>query len=278
MIIKVLTRHNPSFTSLLSYILQKGKSSLVFTHNVRSKSQEDIVNEFIKNEALRKYPRKGNIMMYHTIVSLSSKEDKTKISDNMLIDLGKKFISLRGTNGMHIGAVHRDDTDHVHIHFMSSGTQFRTGKAARLSKRDLLDLKIKYQEYHTRKYPELTKSIVPHGQKRHYETNKEWQSMHQEERKSIKEQIRQTVTACFERSSSQKDFLESLRDNDLHFYERNGIPAGLVVDGVKIRFSRLDIPFEQLPEDKTEEDKALALIQKLRNKHTENKKELEISK
>jgi hypothetical protein len=66
---------------------------------------------------------------------------------------------------------------------------------------------------------------------------------------------------------TQKEFLNNLRDLDLHFYERNGFPTGVVYDDMKFRFSRLGIEkeqFEGLPEDKTEEQKALDEIQAIR--------------
>src|SRR6185437_3308980 len=208
MIVKILTRHSPSYSSLIKYILQERKSSQVITHNIRSKTQDDIVKEFIENEALRKYPRKGNIMMYHEIVSLSANEDKTKITDAMLNDLARQYISLRGRTGIYVGAVHRDK-EHIHLHFCSGGTEFRTGKSFRLSKSELNNLKVSFQNYHLKKYPgELTMSTVQHGQKSSYRTNKDWQLEHQAERKSVKEQITKTIIECFAKAKTQKDFLE----------------------------------------------------------------------
>ena len=265
MIIKILTRHSPSYSSLIKYILQERKSSQVITHNIRSKAQDDIVKEFIENEALRKYPRKGNIMMYHEILSLSANEDKTKITGAMLNDLAQQYISLRGSTGIFVGAAHKDK-EHIHIHFCSGGTEFRTGKSFRLSKSELKNLKVSFQNYHLKKYPELTMSTVPHGQKRPYETSKEWQLEHQAERKSIKEQIRKTVAECFVQAKTQKDFLESLRDNNLHYYERNSVPIGLQIGEIKFRFTRLGISkeeFDRLPNDRTEEQKALSTIRRI---------------
>ena len=265
MIVKILTRHSPSYASLIKYILKEGKGSEVITHNLRSDNQEGYVKEFLENEALRKHQRTGSVYMYHEIISLSAKEDNTKITDSMLKNLAQKYISLRGKNGIYVGAVHRDE-DHIHIHFCSGGTEFRTGKAFRLSKQKLQNLKIKFQEYHQKKFPELTKSTANHGAGKEYVKNKEWQLQHRDERKSVKEQICQTVTDCFAKAKSQKEFLESLRGNGLHYYERNGIPTG-IESGIKIRFSRLGITKEQfngLPIDRTEEDKALQVIAKLR--------------
>jgi len=279
MIVKVLTRHSPSYKSLINYIIDGSKDKdgkeHFMTHNLRSDTRAGYEQEFIENEALRKNRRSDQIYMYHEIISISANEDIANITDTMLNDLAQKYISLRGSNGIFVGAVHLEK-EHVHIHFISSGTEFRTGKAFRLSKHELQSLKIKFQEYHQKKYPELTESTVLHGHHAEYVTNKKWQVQHRDGRQYAKEQIQATITECFLKATTQKEFLESLRNNDLHFYERNSTPAGIIYENLKIRFSRLGIQFDKLRPDRTEEEKALAVIQQLRKR--DNNKELELSK
>jgi len=269
MIVKILTRHNPSYSSLIKYII-KGSKGIdgkphIITHNIISTNEAGYVKEFIQNEALRKHPRSNQTYLYHEIISLSAHEDRSKITDAMLTDLAKQYITLRGEHGMFVGAIH-SDTQHCHIHLMSSGTEYRSGKAFRLSKSELNTLKISFQNYHLQKYPGLVKSAVSHGQKKAYFKNKEWQEQHRSDWKIGKEQIEAVVQEAFARTTTRTDFLESLRDRyNLQFYERAGVATGIVLEGgMKVRFSRLGVDFLSKSPDRTEEERTLAEIQSIR--------------
>ena len=274
MIVKILTRNSPSYISLINYIIDgsKDKDSKphIITHNLRSETIVGYEQEFIENEALRKSKRSDRIYMYHEIISLSANEDNSIMTDALLNDLALRYISLRGNNGLFIGAIHRDK-EHIHIHFMAGGSEFKTGKAFRLTKAELHDLKIKLQEFHREKYPQIAHSFPEHGKGKVYATDREWQQLHRDERKSIKGAIQKTVSKYFKKAQTQKEFLELLRDEqNLHFYERAGIATGLVLDsGIKIRFSRLGISKEHFlakPPDKTDEMETLSRIRDIREK------------
>jgi len=272
MIVKILSRHSASFKSLAEYIVRgagkEGKPQ-IFTHNLRSENTDGRVREFLENEAHRTYTRRNQVFIYHEIVSLSNKEDGTKITKSVLDALARKYISLRGKQGMFLGAVHRDK-EHVHIHFMTAGLEYRTGKSFRLKKYQLQELKIKFQEYHRKKHPELTQSTVNHGKGREYVTDKEWQARHRDERSLAKKEVQDMVKACYARTHTQKEFLELLRENNLHFYERNGEPTGIIYNNLKIRFTRMEITkkqIENLRTDRTEEEQALAEIRAIRQRN-----------
>ncbi len=274
MILKILTRHSPSYQSLIQYILQEGKDKEgepppIITHNLRSKERDiqGYVKEFMSNEALRQYPRKGNILLYHEILSFG-KLDKQEISNAKLLDIAQEYIKQRGIEGMYVGAVHSTDTHHKHIHFMVSGVKFRTGKAHRLTHESLRELKLTMQEYHKTKYPEIENSTCDHGANRPYLTNKEFQIAQRTDRNTIKQEIQQTITACFQQAKSQSEFLALLQEQGLHHYERkSGVPQGIVYDKYKFRFNRLGITISDLPittKDMKKEQQTLDEIQLLR--------------
>jgi len=282
MIYKVLTRSSPSFLSLLRYIKSESKGleiNVLITHNVRANTNEGIVSEFIENESFRKSTRSNRTYVYHEILSMSANEDNTKITDEILKNIALKYISLRGKNGIYVGAIHRDK-EHIHIHFMVGGTEFKTGKAFRLSKLDLRNLKINLQEYHKQKFPQITQSFPEHGSgRKDYVSDKQWQLEHRDERKSFKATVQKSVNECFAQAKTQKEFLDLLRDTyNLHFYERAGIATGLVLDsGMKIRFSRLGISREQFltkPPDRAEELETLSRIRQLRDKNKSLSKDI----
>lgn len=274
MLVKILSRHQPSYASLMKYILHeektKNREQQIFTHNLRSDSIKGYTKEFIYNEALRTNPRKDNIFLYHEIISVSS-SDKQAVTKEMLADLARQYISLRGDKGMYIGSVHHDK-EHIHIHFCTSGVEYRTGKAFRLSKENLHDLKTKFQEYHKEKYPELAKSFCNHGKGKEYETDKEWQAQNRDKRALLKDEIYEKVHSIYGNATSEKDFLDKLRSEGIHHYERSNKATGIEYEDMKFRFNRLDIDMKELSQreqietekEKSDEDIAMDEIRSIR--------------
>ncbi len=270
MIIKVLTHSNPNYTSMIRYIMNDTKSKdgtpNIHTHNIRGTVQEEWVQEFIENESFRQYPRSNQTYLYHELVSISAHENHNIITKEMLDDLAQKYISLRGHEGMYIGAVHAEGKQHVHFHFCVSGVEYRTGKAFRLSKQKLYQLKKDFQEYHKEKYPELSHSLCDHGKGKSYVTDREWQAKNRSERTLLKTEVEAIVKTSFEKARTQHEFLEGLRNEGLHHYERSGKANGIIYNDMKFRFSRFDIDIQKLDSINKEEEKALADIQSLREK------------
>jgi len=276
-IVKILSRHSPSYASLLKYVLryivneEKIGNEQIYTNNLRSDTISGFIREFVENEAFRKYSRSDQIHLFHEIVSFGADEDREAITPAMLNDLAHEYMRLRGNTGMMLGAVHYDKA-HIHIHFCVSALHYRTGKSFGLNKNQLQELKQSFQTYHKQRYPELTKSLPNHGNRAGYINHAQW---HRQQR----EQIIQTVKACLAQAKTQQEFLALLRDNELHHYERNGNPTGIEYEGTKFRFSRLlpEKQFENLPNDRTDEDKALAEIRAVREReHERDSREIEI--
>ena len=276
MILKILSRHSPSYASLIDYIIRESKAKdgkpHVITHNLRgNEGQAGWAHQYMENEAYRIRHRSDQLYITHEIVSFSNL-DNGKITRDMLNDITKKYIELRGKNGIYLSAAHFDKT-HIHIHFAVSALEYRTGKGMRLSKDKLNALKINLQEYHKQKYPELSNSIVQHGKGLGHITDKEWQHKNRTSRKLLKEEIGAKAKACFEKATTRKEFLENLRAEGLYHYERGNHPQGILTpDNVKMRFSKMGISKEQLsslPLDLTEEQKVLDEISSIRQSRSE---------
>lgn len=232
----------------------------------------------MENESFRQHLRKDQIYLYHEIISLSNKENKEFVTQELLQDLAEQYIGFRGKEGMYIAAFH-EDKDHSHIHFAVSGVKYRTGQAHRLTHKDLQELKINFQEYHKGQYPFLNHSVPEHGKGKGYVTQKEYFS--KTKRTSIKETVKEKVNTLFNEAKSQQHFLELLQSNDLHFYSRNGKPTGIIFDDLKFRFSRLEIPFEEKPVDMeilTQEQQRLNDIRAIRESRVAKDKEMDIEK
>lgn len=265
-VIKILPRHSPSYGNLINYILKEGKNEKpqIITHNLHSNNPTLATKEFLQNESFRTNIRSDQVYLYHEIISFNNL-DSEKIKPEMLEDLARTYIQMRGNEGVYLGAVHQDKV-HIHIHFCTSGIKLYTGQAMRLARDDLRQLKVSFQQYHQRKFPEIEKSNCEHGKSKQYIKNNQWQIQN---RNNMKTQIRDTVQECLEKANTQKEFLELLRENNLNHYERKaGEITGIVMDdNNKFRFSRLDIDMDKLkalPLDMTEEQKALKEIEEIR--------------
>lgn len=269
-IVKILARHSPSYGSLIRYQLRyvlndaKADEAEVYTQNLRSTTIAGYVREFVENEAFRRQSRSDQVYLFHEIVSFHAQEDNSMITRAMLDDLVGEYFRLRGETGVMLAAVHRD-REHVHIHCCVSALEYRTGKSFALDKAHLRELKQQFQEYHREKYPQLTRSFPEHGRGNRHIGHAAWHKQHRAE-------IADKVRNCFTQARTQNEFLELLRTNDLHHYERNGKPTGIEFDGSKFRFSRLlgeGQAVGQLPIERSEEEQALEAIRAVRARQVE---------
>jgi len=264
-IVKILARHSPTYQSLISYILNEAKTDnvQVYTQNLRSDTLNGFVQEFIQNEAFRAHNRSDQVYMYHEIISLHRDEQTEAIIPEVIADLTREYMRLRGEQGVMLAVPHYDK-DHVHIHCAVSALNYRTGTSFGLNKTQLYELKTQFQQYHRTNYPELTKSFPQHGKGGHALHPAQW---HVLKRAEIIEQAR----ACYLLASSQQDFLARLRDRELHYYERSGKVTGIEYEGQKFRFTRLlgDMQLADLPIERGEEEQALAAIQAVRERKQE---------
>jgi Relaxase/Mobilisation nuclease domain len=243
MFIKVLSRKTPSYKQLLQYILKEKDVHKplphALTHNFKTNTIEGMTHEFMQNEAFRKISRSDQVMLYHEILSLSANET-VPITDEILTDLTKKYIELRGHDGMYASSFHKEK-DHTHIHVATSSLKFKTGNAFSLSKARMQEIKLSLQQYHKEKYPELTESFCKHGIKKEYVTDRKYHAKTKHERATLKESVEQTVATLFKESKNMNEFLTKLQEQGLHYYERKGIATGIVINETKIRFTRLGI-------------------------------------
>lgn len=282
MILKILTRKSPGFKSLIDYMLKEGKGENggkpeLMTHNMRGSQQKEWVREFYENEAYRQRQRSNQVYLYHEIISFSN-QDTAKISKEMLKDIAEKYISLRGDTGMYIASFHVEGKDHQHIHFCTSGLEYRTGVPLRLSRADLLNVKQELQRYQQERYPELSNSLPKHGRGVGNKSNPEWRA-EQRNGTSIKRDIAKRVQSLFEQSKSQNDFYAMLQDEGLYNYERGGKVTGICYGDTKYRFNSLGIDMERLqdlPIEMSETDTAFKEIQSIREEVEAENRELEM--
>lgn len=282
MILKIIPHKAPSsFNNLITYIIQEGKGKdgampEIVTHNIRGKTKADWVQEYKTNETYRQFKRADdkNIRVYHEVLSFSTL-DNEKITPEILNDITRFYIQSRAQDSLVISATHAN-TDALHIHFAVSGCRLVVGRASRISKTGLLELKLSVEKYVKDNYPQLVNSRCEHGTHKPYPTHKEYQAMLRQERTLHKEVVMETVAECYAKAQSREHFFSLLRENNFQCYDRNGQPQGVMYNEMKFRFSRLGIDINQLPKspiDMKNEKETLDEINALRGSRQEKTKD-----
>lgn len=245
MIVKIKSRKNKSFRQLIEYMLHdKGRirpdqDGFVIAHNLRGNSIEDWVAQLKANDDRRTVRRKDSVRMYHEILSWHA-DDARHITPEKMEQMTREYIRLLGITGSYLAVPHYN-TSHYHVHLLVSGVD-RDGKAMRMSRAELGELKKNIQQYQIAKFPELTKSVVAHGRKAKQQTSeKEVQPGVYTKKMSVREQVRTIVLECHEQSVSQEDFFARLKAHRMETYVRGGRAYGVAYDGKKYRFSTLGI-------------------------------------
>lgn len=155
-----MSRKEASFGQLLRYInkpVEKGCGGIV--HNLRTDVNdcEQVEKEFVENHAFARV-RKNGVVLFHEVISLSGKDGK-RVSEEVLEDLGRRYLELRAGKALAYGRVHFDG-DNPHLHLMISGNEVGSGKQVRVSRGEFSEIKKELEAYQREQYPELVNSIA----------------------------------------------------------------------------------------------------------------------
>jgi hypothetical protein len=265
----------------VNYILKPEKiekAEPILKHNLRSRSPIGWTKEFESNNALRLYKRSDNIKLNHTILSFSNK-DIEHISKDLLKDISKKFIELRGKDNVYLASSHHDK-DHIHLHILMSATKYLTGESNRISKKEFHELKLGLDAYQKEKYPELIHSLPNHRKLSKVQS----QDISYPFKDSIrtlsqKQQISDKIEEIYGKAKSSQEFLSQLKFEGLEPYYRGGSVYGVEDQGRHFRFKTLGFDTNKLDElDKksSKEEDELQQLSDLRESKSLEKKVEEV--
>lgn len=247
MIIKTMSRRayiGRSLTYLFKdpeKLQSKDRRPVFIRKNVRSKTIEAMRREFEQNEALRKYKRRDATKLYSTVLSFHEK-DSQFLDEKTLTAFAKEYMHLRGQN-MYVAVAHYDTPTHIHLHICESGTQYMTGLANRMSKKEYHALKVAMQTFQIERYPYLQHSVPKHG--RGYSKEKATSIAHN--REGQKQELLTLLQQLERTARSQTDFLHLIQQAGHTPYYRSGRLTGILHQGDrKFRFSRLGYDTEKL--------------------------------
>lgn len=230
-------------------LFNSNNHSFIITHNLKSDNIPDWDKQFKTNEQFRLRKRVDSVYLTHEIISFH-KDDAKNITLDILEDIARQYINLRGANGVFLCTPHFDRSNY-HLHFAVSALEFKTGKGMRLSKTDLSSLKQRMQQYQIEKYPELNNSIVNHGnpeKKTLAISDKEFQLKRRTGLNTNKESLIGLLKTSYKQAHSQEDFLCRIKESGVSTYFRNGKLTGVIHNNQKHRLGRLGFTAERLEE------------------------------
>ena len=255
------------------YVMNKEDlfGSVRVTRNIRSNTVEGYCKEFEANEKFRLHSRKDSVKAFHTVISLHPSETE-HLTDKMLRDITKHYIQLRGPSSLFVSAVHKD-RDHVHIHCVQSGTQYRTGLSSRISKKEFNEITLAMREMHERQrelYPQHARGLPNFSKEKHSTLNTEQvKNSKRFERASLAESLVKCLDAAYARAKSPDQFKELLREQNIVPYER-GKTGGVTYEGYRFRFKTLgyEAKLHELEVRHTLREKTLKEIKQTREGRT----------
>lgn len=191
MIIKSYARKTSSFTRLIHYITEErahSKEPIRFFQCLPSQNLEQIIQAFQENDTYRLARKNGNAC-YHSILSFHAL-DSPNITTEILYDLIQHYIHLRAPHTPCFAQSHHDK-EHIHIHAIIAGNEYRSSKTTRQSRREFYQLRVSLEQYQEKKYPQLQRSLV-YGRMR----------------KFPKHELQQVLLEAYDKAESESQFFQ----------------------------------------------------------------------
>lgn len=203
------------------------------------------VKEFEVNEGYRVHKRRNSVKLTHEILSWHPK-DRDKLTLEGIEAMTRQYITERNPYGLYVGAIHQSQ-DHFHVHLCVSGVEYRSGKAMRLSKAELTEVKQNTQAFQREHYPELIHSVVDHGRGTGLQlSDREYRYAGVPTRQRLAEQIQGLVDSV----KNESELISALVQSNLEPYYRNERLQGVMVDGRKYRLRRLGVVMDYKHKEK----------------------------
>lgn len=239
-----------SFRTKIDYALtDKGRrdplSSWAIFHNFQSIEQESLVREMEENSALLP-PRKGRNLCYMDVLSFHPK-DREKISQEALREVAQRYIQDRGLDRHFVLAVPHMEEEHLHVHVVYSANEIGAKRVPHWSNKQFANMKRGFERWQIERFPEWSHSVVQTKSKdqrsRQRPVDKEIQMKKRiGQHLTKKEKLWQQLSPLFVRSKTIDEFCKLIESNTPYkVYVYRGRPNGILVDGVKHRFVKLQL-------------------------------------
>ena len=224
MIIKSMSRKEPSFTELYDYITREGDfdPNFTYTQNFILRDRENILNEFNNNSKLLPKRANGNYL-YHEIISITrAKGISEKKQKAILQDLVGQYSKGRAKDCLVFGGLHDEKDDNLHFHLIISANKQGDDKRFRLKKSEFDNIKKQVEIYTLERYPELEqKKLISKDKTTLAKTsNKEQELKRRTKKPSQKDIFKTKLTDIFDKSYDKQDFFNNLQKANIEIYTR----------------------------------------------------------
>ncbi len=247
MIIKSMSRKEPSFDQLVAYMSSEKSDARYDLHqNCFSRGSEDIAREFYTNSQLLAKRRNGN-NLYHEIVSLKVKQgqDQRQIKED-LRDIAERYINERSPHNMVYGCLHEDHDHNLHYHLMISANERGERVRLRLTQKQFDAVKRDLETHVLENYSHLEQQqLITAISTSEKMSVKAGEMKRRTGALPKREEIKHTIQEAMNQTNSMYNFSFFLSERGYQFYTR-GKNFGVDVqheDGTskKYRFSTLGI-------------------------------------
>lgn len=243
MLIKSTSRRQRSaYRQLIEYNLrvrsQDCAPELIFLQNLRSKTPQGWIDEYVRNDERRITTRKDSVRAFHEVMSFAA-EDSQYLNKKVLKDMVEEYIARRAPEALVIAVLHSDKA-HLHVHLVISGTTYGTGRSTSVSKAKFGNIKKEIEELQRQRYPELLYSFAQ-GKDRYRGRAKDSVPT----RQTRKAFLYSALSDVMEQTTTTAGLQKRLEDMGIAIYFRRGIPTGLRYLGKKYRFKKLGIDIEK---------------------------------
>lgn len=223
MIIKSMSRKEPTFAQLYDYITREGDhdSQFIYTQNFILKDRDEILREFERNAELLSKRKNGNYL-YHEVISITR---ATQISERrqkeLLQDIISQYSKSRGKDCLIFGGLHDEKDNNLHYHIMISANKYNEARRYSLKKATFNKIKKQTELYVLERYPELEQAkLISKKITIGKTSNREEALKRRTGKPSLKDLFKARLTEIFANSVDKQDFFDNLRKADIEIYTR----------------------------------------------------------
>ncbi len=222
MIIKSLSRKKPTFSQLIEYMATDSDRKYIYSRNLYTQNLEDyrrIENEFKRNFSFLKRQKNSN-SMYHEILSISKSDLDIERQKEILFSLLDEYTGARAKNCLIYGRLHEEENN-LHFHLLISSNEIEARKNHYLSKKEFSEVKKGFEKYVLTNFPELKqKELINKPKKEQGISRKEFELKKRTGTITKRESIQYRLTKIFNACSTQKEFIDLLRLENIKVYIR----------------------------------------------------------
>jgi len=226
MIIKSMSRKEASFAQLIEY-MESGRADSNYTiyHNLYSRDQDDVTDEFKRNSEYLRRRKNGNYL-YHEVISITrSNKISLKRQKEKLRDIVYQYVQDRAGKNLAYAAMHDDKKDNLHYHVIISANELQSKKRFRLTKAKFDGIKKALENRVLENYPELEQKQIINKVASEKLSNKGAEVKRRTGKTPQRDQVKAKLKSIFASAQTKEELLRAFDQAGLDFYIRGNTPG-----------------------------------------------------